>query len=103
MKLRITRKGLLWAGGVVAWDARSGAETLRLAPQATSLNMVTSLGFRRNGSVLAAGVYEARASVRDVATGQTIWSSAERQPAMAAVSPNGEFALTFRAFALEGA
>jgi WD40 repeat protein len=96
---QLVRCGL---NGVVAWDANTGEEKARLAPDAVGLSASMSIGFRNDGAILAAGMQGGKASVRNVATGQVVWTPDSKQPAMAAVSPNGRFGLTYRAFALEG-
>jgi serine/threonine protein kinase/WD40 repeat protein len=96
---QLVRCGL---SGVVAWDAQNGNETMRLAPDTIGLSASTSIGFRKDNNLLAAGMQGGRPSVREVATGNTVWAPSSNQAAMAAVSTNGRFALTYRAFALAG-
>jgi serine/threonine protein kinase/WD40 repeat protein len=95
---RLARFGL---NGVVVWDTESGEETLRLDRDSAGLSAAMTVSFRPDGGLLAAGMVRNQAVVRDVATGTAVWEG-KGQASMAAVSPNGKFVLTYRAFALGG-
>jgi WD40 repeat protein len=95
---RLARFGL---NGVVVWDTESGEETLRLDRDNAGLSAATTVSFRPDGGLLAAGMVRNQAVVRDVATGTAVWEG-KGEASMAAVSSNGKFVLTYRAFALGG-
>jgi len=88
--------------GVVVWDASSGEETMRMTSGDVGLSTTLTIGFKADGGLLAGGMKGARASIRDVTTGNALWTPESNQPAVAAVSPNGRFGLSYRAFAVEG-
>jgi serine/threonine protein kinase/WD40 repeat protein len=89
--------------GLIVWDPDTGEERLRVASAGLGISSAFSVGFRSDGAVLAAGMDRSRPKVWVVGTGQSLWEpSSKKLGKLAAVSPNGRFAVAYRAFALDG-